>query len=104
MLRRPAYIGHAVYGRYRKTLLQPRRRAPDGRPAQSRRGYALREVPEEECMRIAVSALVDEAIFTTDGEQLRENKRTCIPVVARRRLVHPDSAHLYRRGRRWRPG
>lgn len=31
MLRHPAYSGHAVYGRYRKTRLQPRLRAP--RPA-----------------------------------------------------------------------
>jgi site-specific DNA recombinase len=88
MLRNPAYIGQAAFGRTRKTPLQPRLRAPRGRPALSRRGYSLREVPEEEWIRIPVPALVDEALFAAVREQLSENqRRACIPLKGSRYLL-----------------
>jgi site-specific DNA recombinase len=88
MLRNPTYIGQAVFGRTRKAPLQPRLRAPRGRPALSRRGYSLCDVPEEEWIRIPVPALVDEALFAAAREQLHENqRRACIPAKGSRYLL-----------------
>jgi len=88
MLRNPAYRGHAAFGRTRKAPLQPRLRAPRGRPTFSRRGYTLREMPPEEWICIPVPALVDEDLFAAVGNQLRENQRRAhIPAKGSRYLL-----------------
>jgi site-specific DNA recombinase len=88
MLRNPVYIGQAAFGRTRSVPLQPRLRAPRGRPAQSRRGYTSREVPPGEWITIPVPALVDVALFETVQEQLRENQqRARIPAKGTRYLL-----------------
>jgi site-specific DNA recombinase len=88
MLRNPAYMGQAAFGRTRKAPLQPRLRAPRGRPAFSRRGYTLSERPPEEWIGIPVLPLVDAALFAGVGDQLRENQRRAhIPVKGSRYLL-----------------
>ena len=88
MVQNPAYAGRAAFGRTRSLPLQPRLRAPRGRPAQSRRGYASHLVPEAEWITIPVPPLVDEATFAAAQEQLAENRRRArIPLKGSRYLL-----------------
>jgi site-specific DNA recombinase len=88
MLQNPAYAGRAAFGRTRSVPLQPRLRAPRGRPAQSRRGYSPRLVPEAEWITMPVPPLVDEATFAAAQEQLAENRRRArIPLKGSRYLL-----------------
>jgi site-specific DNA recombinase len=75
LLKNPAYKGEAAFGKTRWTPVGSRLRAPRGRPAQSRRGYAGKDAPKEEWITIPVPALVDPALFDAVQEQLEENKR-----------------------------
>ena len=75
MLKNPAYKGEAAFGKTRWMPVGPRLRAPRGRPAQSRRGYAGNDAPKEEWITIPVPALVDAALFESVQEQLEENRR-----------------------------
>lgn len=70
MLKNPAYKGEAAFGKTRSGPLEPRLRAPRGRPTQSKRGYSRKNAPVEEWITIPVPALVDAA-----QEQLRENRQ-----------------------------
>ncbi len=75
MLKNPAYKGEAAFGKTHWTPVKPRLRAPRGRPAQSRRGYAPTDAPKQDWITIPVPALVDAALFDAVQEQLEENKR-----------------------------
>ena len=75
MLKNPAYKGEAAFGKTRWMPVGPRLRAPRGRPAHSRRGYAGNDAPKEEWITIPVPALVDVALFDSVQEQLEENRR-----------------------------
>jgi site-specific DNA recombinase len=88
MLKNPAYKGEAAFGKTRWMPVGPRLRAPRGRPAQSRRGYAGNDAPKEEWISIPVPALVDVALFDAVQEQLEENKRRArIPEKGSRYLL-----------------
>ncbi len=88
MLKNPAYKGEAAFGKTRATPLGPRLRAPRGRPAQSRRGYWLKDAPKEEWITIPVPALVDPALFEAVQDQLAENRRRArIPQKGSRYLL-----------------
>jgi site-specific DNA recombinase len=75
MLKNPAYKGEAAFGKTHSGPLEPRLRAPRGRPVQSRRGYSPKDAPAEEWITISVPALVDAAVFDAAQEQLRENRQ-----------------------------
>jgi site-specific DNA recombinase len=75
MLKNPAYKGEAAFGKTRWTPVGPRLRAPRGRPAQSRRGYAGTDAPKDEWITIPVPALVNAALFDAVQTQLEENRR-----------------------------
>ncbi len=82
------YKGEAAFGKTRATPLGPRLRAPRGRPAQSRRGYWLKDAPKEEWITIPVPALVDPALFEAVQDQLAENRRRArIPQKGSRYLL-----------------
>ena len=88
LLQNPAYIGRAAFGRTRSGPLQPRLRAPKGRPAQSQRGYSPHNVPEEEWIRIPVPPLVSADLFAVVKDQLQENRqRARIPQKGSRYLL-----------------
>ncbi|GHO81833.1 DNA recombinase [Ktedonobacter sp. SOSP1-85] len=88
MLKNPAYKGEAAFGKTRWLPVGPRLRAPRGRPAQSRRGYAGNDAPKEEWITIPVPALVDVALFDAVQEQLEENRRRArIPEKGSRYLL-----------------
>jgi site-specific DNA recombinase len=85
MLRNPAYVGMACFG---KTRIATRQRIT--RPLRVRGGAATRnsanqERPREEWIEIPVPALIDEPTFARAHELLQENK-----VRARRRTIHPS--------------
>jgi site-specific DNA recombinase len=88
MLKNPAYKGEAAYGKTRWTPLNPRLRAPRGRPTHSRRARAGKAAPKQDWISIAVPALVDAALFDAVQEQLAENKRRArIPLKGSRYLL-----------------
>jgi site-specific DNA recombinase len=74
MLRNPAYVGRACFG---KTELRPRQRIT--RPLRRRKGHATRnstnhERPRQDWIEIPVPALVSESTFALAQEQLERNK------------------------------
>src|SRR6266481_4448484 len=75
MLKNPAYIGNAAFGKTRQEPLRPRLRAQRGRPRQPRRAVSTVDVPQEEWLPIPVPDLVEPDVFATVREQLRENQR-----------------------------
>jgi len=75
MLRNPAYMGTAAFGKTRQGPLRPRLRAQRGRPLQPRRASSPVEVPREQWMMIPVPAIVEAEVFAAVQEQLRENQR-----------------------------
>jgi len=85
MLRNPAYIGTACFG---KTRVATRQRVT--RPLRMRGGLVTRdsanhERPRDEWIEIPVPALIEEAIFARAQELLLENK-----VRSRRRTIQPS--------------
>jgi site-specific DNA recombinase len=85
MLRNPAYIGTACFG---KTRITTRQRVT--RPLRLRGGIATRnsanhERPREDWIEIPVPALIDEPTFARAQELLQQNK-----VRARRRTIEPS--------------
>ena len=85
LLQNPAYKGEAAFGKTRSGPLEPRWRAPRGRPAQSRRGYSPKAAPLAEWITIPVPALVDAAVFAAAQAQLQENRqRARIPLKGSR--------------------
>jgi site-specific DNA recombinase len=75
LLKNPAYIGKAQFGKTRVGPMRPRLRAQRGRSLQSRRAHSTYDTPAEERVAIAVPAIVDEALFDAVREQLAENRR-----------------------------
>jgi site-specific DNA recombinase len=75
MLKNPAYMGAAAFGKTRQGLLRPRLRARRRRPVQPRRAVSSYDVPPEEWLRIPVPAIVEPELFAAVQEQLRENQR-----------------------------
>jgi site-specific DNA recombinase len=102
MLRNPAYIGRACFG---KTELRPRQRIT--RPLRQRKGHATRnsanhERPRQDWIEIPVPALVSESTFALAQEQLERNKhhsprRTVEPSLLQGMLVCEKCGYaLYR--------
>ena len=75
VLKNPAYIGEAGFGKTRTGPLRPRLRGPRGRPVQPRRASSVFDVAREEWIRIPVPALIEKEVFEAAQEQLRENQR-----------------------------
>jgi len=85
MLRNPAYIGKACFG---KTERKPRQRIT--RPLRRRGGYSNRcganqERPRQEWIEIAVPPLIAETTFALAQEQLEKNKQ-----FSQRRTIEPS--------------
>ena len=74
MLRNPASMGPAAFGKTRQGPPRPRLRAQRGRPLQPRRATAPVERPREEWMTIPVPALVKPEGFAAVQEPLRDNQ------------------------------
>lgn len=75
VLRNPAYIGEAAYGKTRIGPMRPRLRATRGQSVQPRRAKSDFEVAREDWISIPVPALIDRPVFEAAQEQLRENRR-----------------------------
>ena len=75
MLKNPAYMGMAAYGKTQAGPLGPRLRALRGRPLQPRDARSHRDTPSEDWLHIPVPPIVDAAIFAAVDEQLQENRR-----------------------------
>src|SRR6266481_4180478 len=75
MLKPPAYMGTAAFGKTRQEPLRPRLRAQRGRPRQPRRAMSTVDVPQEEWYPIPVPALVEPEVVAAVQEQLQENRR-----------------------------
>jgi site-specific DNA recombinase len=75
MLKNPAYMGQAAFGKTRQGPLRPRLRSQRGKPLQPRRAASDDDVPSEDWIRIAVPALVDPDVFEAVQAQLEENRR-----------------------------
>jgi site-specific DNA recombinase len=74
ILKNPAYMGAAAFGKTRQGPLRPRLRAQRGRPVHPRRAVSVSDVPTEEWITIAVPALVEPAVFAAVQEQLQVNQ------------------------------
>jgi site-specific DNA recombinase len=75
MLKNPAYMGQAAFGKTRAGSLQSRLRAQRGRSLHPRRAYSTTDVPQDEWISIPVPALVSEELFAAVQAQLEENRR-----------------------------
>jgi site-specific DNA recombinase len=75
MLKHPAYMGTAAFGKTRQEPLHPRLRAQRGRPLQPRRAVSTVDVPQEEWYPIPVPAIVEPEVGAAVQEQLQENRR-----------------------------
>jgi site-specific DNA recombinase len=75
MLKNPAYMGTAAFGKTRQDSLRPRLRAQRGRTLQPRRAVSTVDVPREAWLSIPVPAIVEPEVFAVVQEQLRENQR-----------------------------
>ena len=74
ILKNPAYMGQAAFGKTRVGPLQPRLRAQRGGSLQPRRAYSTTAVPREEWISVPVPALVSEELFAAVQAQLEENR------------------------------
>jgi site-specific DNA recombinase len=74
MLKNPAYIGKAAFGKTKlgdkRTRLRPQKNSSD-KPRQS---YSTYDVPKDEWIYIPVPSLVSEELFAAVQEQLTENR------------------------------
>ena len=75
MLRNPAYIGRAAFGRSRFVPAQPRLRPIRGRPWPSRKANTRVPMTRDEWIAVPVPALVEPALFAAAQAQLEENRR-----------------------------
>jgi site-specific DNA recombinase len=75
MLRNPAYIGQATFGRWHFAPAQPRLRPIRGRPWPSPRANARVPAAQEEWIAVPVPALIEPALFEAAQLQLEENRR-----------------------------
>lgn len=88
MLRNPAYVGRACFG---KTECTPRQRVT--RPLRQKGGYSPRcssnqERPKKEWIEIAVPAIIDDETFSLAAERFEQNKR-----LSTRRTIEPTLLH-----------
>ncbi len=79
MLRHPAYMGTAAFGKTRQGPLRPRLRAQRGRLLQPRRATSPVEVPRAQWMMIPGPAIVAAEVLAAVQEQLRDNQRHTRP-------------------------
>jgi site-specific DNA recombinase len=75
MLKNPASMGMAAFGKTRQGPLRPRLRAQRRRPLPPRRAISPYDVPPAEWLRIPVPALVEPELFAAVQAQLQENQR-----------------------------
>jgi len=75
ILKNPAYVGKAAFGKTRSGPMRPRLRAQRNGSLQPRRAYSHYDMPQEAWISIPVPAIVDEDIFAAAQEQLRNNQR-----------------------------
>jgi site-specific DNA recombinase len=75
ILKNPAYMGSAAFGKTRQGPLRPKLRAQRGRPLQPRRAVSDYDVPPVDWIHIPVPAIVEPAVFAAVQEQLQENRR-----------------------------
>jgi site-specific DNA recombinase len=75
MLKNPAYMGRAAFGKTRQGPLRPKLRAQRNRSLQPRRAMSDYEVPSAEWIHLAVPAIVEPEVFAAVQEQLQENRR-----------------------------
>ena len=75
MVKHPASMGTAAFGKTRQEALRPRLRAQRGRALQPRRAVSTVDVPREDWFSIPVPAIVEPDVFATVQDQLRENQR-----------------------------
>jgi site-specific DNA recombinase len=73
MLKNPAYMEAAAFGKTRQGPLRPRLRAQRGRPWPPKRAVSSSDLPPEEWLRIPVPAIVEPELFEAVQEQLRDN-------------------------------
>ena len=74
ILKNPAYMGTAAFGKTRTGEMRPRLRAQRGGSLQPKRAYSYYDAPGQEWIGIPVPALVPEALFEAAAEQLGDNK------------------------------
>jgi len=77
ILKNPAYMGEAHFGKTRVGQKRPRLRGQRGRPAQPRKDSSVYDTPVEDQIPILVPAIVEEAIFAAVADQLEENRLRC---------------------------
>jgi site-specific DNA recombinase len=75
MLKNPAYVGQAAFGKTRVGALRPRLRAQRGRALQPRRAHSTYDLSPEEWLSIPVPAIISEELFAVVQAQLQENRR-----------------------------
>jgi site-specific DNA recombinase len=75
ILKNPAYMGSAAFGKTRQGPLRPKLRAQRGRPLQPRRALSDYDVPPLDWIHIAVPAIIEPEVFAAVQEQLEENRR-----------------------------
>lgn len=74
ILQNPAYKGQAAYGKTPTVNRRQRLRPLRGRPTHPRHDYSTAAVDHQDWISIPVPALVDESLFDSAQEQLRENR------------------------------
>jgi len=75
ILKNPAYMGMAAFGRKKVVPRRPQLRAYRGASNQSRRPVSIMDVPEEGWSYIPVPALVSKELFEAVQVQMEENRK-----------------------------
>jgi site-specific DNA recombinase len=75
ILKNPAYMGQAAFGKTRQGPLRPKLRAHRGRPLHPRRAVSDSAVAPADWVHIPVPAIVAPEVFAAVQEQLQENRR-----------------------------
>ena len=75
ILKNPAYIGTAAFGKTRIGAMRERLRPVRGGAEQPRWSYGTYDVPETEWLRMPVPALIENELFAAVQEQLAENRQ-----------------------------
>jgi len=75
ILKNPAYVGQARFGKTRVGPQRPRLRSQRRKPAQPRRDSSVYDTAAEDQITIPVPAIVEEAVFAAVAEQLTENRQ-----------------------------
>jgi site-specific DNA recombinase len=75
MLKNPAYMGHAAFGKTTVGAPRTRYRRPKGAPEHSKRGHSVYDVPSDQWISIPVPPLVTPALFEVVQQQLAENQK-----------------------------